>query len=104
MFQNILIILTVILTAELIVNVYLSTKNAKKFMGMIIKDFFVELNSLSKVILTESETQKDLIKKIGEDVLYIKGHSEEVNEAVDKAAKQYQEEISSLFSYCGRKE
>lgn len=103
MFQNILIVLTVILTAELIVNVYLSIKNAKKFMGMI-KDFYVELNSLSKVILTESETQKDLIKKIGEDVLYIKGHSEEVNEAVDKAAKQYQEEISSLFSYCGRKE
>ena len=31
MFQNILIILTVILTAELIVNVYLSIKNAKKF-------------------------------------------------------------------------
>lgn len=103
MFQNILIVLTVILTAELIVNVYLSIKNAKKFMEMI-KDFYVELNSLSKVILTESETQKDLIKKIGEDVLYIKGHSEEVNEAVDKAAKQYQEEISSLFSYCGRKE
>lgn len=103
MFQNILIILTVILTAELIVNVYLLIKNAKKLMGMI-KDFYVELNSLSKVILTESETQKDLIKKIGEDVLYIKGHSEEVNEAVDKAAKQYQEEISSLFSYCGRKE
>lgn len=103
MFQNILIILTVILTAELIVNVYLLIKNEKKLMGMI-KDFYVELNSLSKVILTESETQKDLIKKIGEDVLYIKGHSEEVNEAVDKAAKQYQEEISSLFSYCGRKE
>ena len=103
MFQNILIILTVILTAELIVNVYLLIKNAKKLMGMI-KDFYVELNSLSMVILTESETQKDLIKKIGEDVLYIKGHSEEVNEAVDKAAKQYQEEISSLFSYCGRKE
>lgn len=103
MFQNILIVLAVVLTAELIVNVYLSTKNAKKLMEMI-KDFYVELNSLSKVILTESESQKDLIKKIGEDVLYIKGHSEEVNEAVDKAAKQYQEEISSLFSYCGRKE
>lgn len=103
MFQNILIVLTVVLTAELIVNVYLLIKNAKKLMGMI-KDFYVELNSLSKVIMTESEAQKDLIKKIGEDVLYIKGHSEEVNEAVDKAAKQYQEEISSLFSYCGRKE
>lgn len=103
MFQNFLIVLTMVLVAELVINVYLSVKNEKKLMGLI-KDFYVELDSLSKVLITESNNQKDLIKKIGEDVLYIKGNSEEITDVVDKAAKQYQDEISSLFSYCGHKE
>ena len=28
-------------------------------------------------------------------------HSSDISDVVDKAAKQYQEEISSLFGYCG---
>lgn len=103
MFQNFLVVLTMVLVAELVINVYLSVKNEKKLMELI-KDFYVELDSLSKVLITESNNQKDLIKKIGEDVLYIKGNSEEITDVVDKAAKQYQDEISSLFSYCGHKE
>ena len=103
MFQVFLMVLTVVLAAELIVNVCLSIRNDRKMMNMI-REFYTELDGLIKVYVSESRSQRELIEKIGEDVLYIKGNSEEVFDTVDKAAKQYQEEISSLFSYCGHKE
>lgn len=57
----------------------------------------MHLNSLiNQLLFVKSE-----ISNIKSMVIELKNRDSDISDVVDKAAKQYQEEISSLFSYCG---
>ena len=57
----------------------------------------MHLNSLiSQLLFVESEISdtKSMVDELAK-------HNSDISDVVDRAAKQYQEEISSLFGYCG---
>lgn len=57
----------------------------------------MHLNSLiNQLLFVKSE-----ISNIKSMVIELKNRDSDISNVVDKAAKQYQEEISSLFGYCG---
>lgn len=63
----------------------------------------IELDRLACKIIQAVESDKIAVSLMAEDIQALKENREEINDIVDKAARQYQEEISSLFSYCGEK-
>lgn len=57
----------------------------------------MHLNSLvNQLLFVKSE-----ISNIKSMVIELKNRDSDISDVVDKAAKQYQDEISSLFGYCG---
>lgn len=77
--------------------------------------YFDSLGEDLRVANSEIINMKSMIEKLAKDnsnillaIITIKSmvdelarHSSDISDVVDRAAKQYQDEISSLFSYCG---
>lgn len=64
------------------------------------KDFLYisgKLDKLTRDILITQAEISDIKSMVDE----LSRHNSDIADVVDRAAKQYQDEISSLFSYCG---
>lgn len=65
---------------------------------------FERLNTIIRKLNTLRERQNDIIEKISkidERIEMIGNDQHGIADVVDRAARQYQEEISSLFTYSG---
>lgn len=69
--------------------------------------FFERVERLIRKANVICEKQKDICEEVAlirQQVDVLNSNQHDITDIVDKAAKQYQEEISSLFSYCGETE